>query len=684
MPDPYPNQNQALYALQQRIQAQQQQQMRAESMAVGGTNSMATESMRVSMMLQQQQLQLQMQQQMQQLRSSMYGTFTAGAGAASPVMRQNFGSLVMGAGVARGVNTMTGGLLYPDYNYHWGLTRARMEQDASDELRQRMFSDVGNELIAGLVPDVIRRRTGAAFAGSRPEFVRAAYARYSGLRGGDVAAFGGGGNVDGPGLRLRADATQSSARAFEAGLLNLNRRLGYALGSDEVSMLQDVTAGLSVHQAFRGQRAGESVLASDNRQVQSLISSIHDLSRALQLNVDQTREMVNMGRQHGLMPNSSAFQALGAIGQGGNLIQMSNADRARYAMPIMAQARGMGMDAVTAVNRRFGSAEGVLGRYRAGLMSDAQLFRFGGTSEDDAAMRVAEYQERLGLGYASRFGGSLGALSYAGQSVGGAISTGARLGAVLGSNPLAGLRASMSGAVRSNMAGSMQMDAYAYAQDAYRIGESIQPGGGEVLAARVFGQMIGESDPVQAMNMYRQIAGEVGAVQRGTSLSGAESLRFVRTRRMMQQVTGEAPDMLDTARLYQSLAGRDVTAVSVARALALSGAGSNTQTSRESINSGYRQASVDKFRKLITGQTDPSLLAVIAEISNLDGTGLSVDVLQDMAINKNSSGWNTDAVSVRELLTMDQFLGNFGKINKNPDKPPSGTENNPIYVKTVS
>jgi hypothetical protein len=537
MANPSEEQNLSLYALQQRVQNQMQQRARAEALAGGGAVPIATGSTNAAVMLQQQQLQIQMQQQMQQLRSAMYGTFTAGVTPVGGAMRQSFGGLLMDAGGGRLLNQATFGLAKPDYSYSWGLSRAKVMQDASEELQQRLTQDVGNELIAGLIPSVIRRRTGLAFAEYRPELARAAYADLSGLRGSDIAAFGGGGDVEGVGLRLSSSAVQSSARAREDALLEINKKLGYALGGAEVDLLNEVAGTYSVNEALRAAGSGGDAQGAYNRGQAGLMKSIQELSRMLQLNVDQAKELVQVGKQHGLMLSSSAFRALGGLGNVNTSLQMSKDDIARYAMPIMAQARSMGINPVTAAAQSLGRAHGVMESYRGGYMSHDQLMRFGGDSVDEGARRWGEYQRQQSLGYASRYAGSFGVLAATDQAVGGLLNTGSRIGAALAVDPLAGLAAQQSGTVRSEMSATADLDAYVTATSAAGM-SSLGRDSQRHLSANAYGGILGIGDPVLAKQEFTALDNEVNAVMRDKEVSRTEAIRLVRARKLAQRITG--------------------------------------------------------------------------------------------------------------------------------------------------
>jgi len=645
---------------------------------MGGVGVSGSASSQIAQLLQEQQL--------AQIRAAMYSTLTSTPGGAG-VMSQNFGRLAMNAGLGQAMNVLSGGLLVPQYAYSWGLSRGQVMEDASQEMKQRFARDIKSEFISGLIPHELLRRTSWAFAGDRPEIARNALAALSGLRGADITAVGGRGRVGGIGMQLGSDAVHQIALSDERALLGLNKRLGYALGSDDVRSLTGIMNRYQVSDAFRAAGPGGDVVGAMAQGRAGLAESIHKLARALQLNVEQTEKLVKQGEQHGVLANSRTFQALGRIGIAESRLQMSYEERAKYALPIAAQAATLGMDRVTAANRVLGFAENLVGAYRSNWTAgEGEMARFGGATLDEQALRQAQYKDQLGVEFAKRHAPSFGALHMTGWGGGSALQLGVELGDQLAKDPTLGIRARVDGSTRSWSAAAAALDAFAYVEDTRRlVGVLSNKEGGDAAASIQYGRLIGEQDPVMAHQSYMTFEREITSYM-AQGLTRDEAMRKLRIR----SLSGAGSDT-GLAAIMKALGDRKATPLNVdlAKEMAASGWPFTPAIGlpawggedRAGVLAARGAASAILPAKALRDQlganiNDPHLLRMISAISSLDGKGVSVDELSEQ-LASSSMVSTVPGFTYSERAVLDNYLNR--EINKEPAAHRDGTTKDRAY-----
>ena len=430
----------------------------------------------------------------------------------------------------------------------------------------------------------------------------------------------------------------------------------------------------------------------------------------LQLNVDQAKELVQVGKQHGLMLSSSAFRALGGLGNVNTSLQMSKDDIARYAMPIMAQARSMGINPVTAAAQSLGRAHGVMESYRGGYMSHDQLMRFGGDSVDEGARRWGEYQRQQSLGYASRYAGSFGVLAATDQAVGGLLNTGSRIGAALAVDPLAGLAAQQSGTVRSEMSATADLDAYVTATSVAGM-SSLGRDSQRHLSANAYGGILGIGDPVLAKQEFTALDNEVNAVMRDKEVSRTEAIRLVRARKLAQRITGgDGAGAVTVEAIVKRLGKQPATFENISLAYAAAASdeygrqqgeyakreyshmedkyvgfgGNKVWVGEERVyHKGYLEAVGTQWdpvdlSDLLAGR-DAKTLGVVARLTRGDHEWLSVEQLES---KMREPGERLHAgINARELAGIQAYLqGITTSINATPVSTPGSDKSSAIHV----
>lgn len=737
------NQRRQLDLIQQQIREQQLQQLQQQQMM-----RMQAANARMQQMQQQMATQIASSQAQMAAGGPEFGYGSSAAAASAGVQGMSFGSLAMQGFIGPGINQMTGGLLFPNINYSPAFTRDRMREDLQGELRRRFvyaatdFTRTGLNVATFGIHNAILRRSNMAFLTG--EFTRSGersiQAGLEYLRGG---AAGDDARADGMGVRIDSDLVVGTQAAARRNLERLNRANRLGISVEDAQLINETAIGAAT---------GGTQLSGDLRGLSSTISSLQSgilsLSRNLQANVEQTTQLVEQGRRAGL--GVGTIMAMGATAAGtANPLGLNNLDRQRYMMNVASQARGAGFSAAFG-QASLGLAGGLMQDAQAGRVDRGFLARFGGENVSEQAVNVARNNIGQQFGFARRTASSLGVARAASgrtpTSLSGLMSS---LGASYVSDPFAGVGVSQDRSQLTRGAITARVDAFNMAR---MLLEPMGLAGDPRALAVQFGTLINEDDPVIAreevealMSRLTSLGGDMDLLALQEMLR-AEGLHDADPAAIRDALGGRAPDSISLRDAYNattndSLFGAagaavasgdqsreavqalfrtagfgdifsdvaqysNVTPVHAHRLLGSDSANTKRRLTgydipnaaaaesfiRRAIDTGSGNVNLASLRMAFGDDPLDQQLAALANISNQDGSGISVRELRSIFNSGGRQGGDKrlqEAFQGREVNAVMQALlfqtTRAGTVNlKNEPVRDGSSADRALYVRTIT
>jgi len=707
------NQRRQLDLIQQQIREQQLQQLQQQQMM-----RMQASMARMTQMQQQLAAQVASSQAQMAVGGGIPGYGSSAAAVAAGVQGMSFGGLVSQGFIGPMVNQLSGGALFPDINYSPAFGRARMEQELRGELSRR-FSYAGSSIGAAIVPYMIRRRIGMAFAGG--EFMRdterGLQASFEYLRGADALATGGA-RADLMGVRIDSAFIRQQQTSLRASMERLNKYSRYGISEED---------SLNLAQIVTRDAARISQLSGMPGQDMTLNNAMSALARHLQMNTDQLKEMTGELQRSGVGARDLA--RIGSmIGGPGNNIGISYADQARYFANVGQQSRAAGFTFQGTVGAAYGLASGLVEDVRSGTYRQDALFRFGGDTPDEAALRVAQYQLGQSQAYARRTAGSMGVLNALGAPISGSpVAFGSRVGAAYLSNPFAGLEAAQS------RTGLTRSSATAFSDAFIRASETVNAlgFGGDALGAQLFGNAVGEPDSVIAREEFDRLSARLDQYGGNTDLLRLEgylrSLGLDADPDQVRQIfgkVGENASPLELRAAYEEVTGAlragltsriksgDIEMAELLTIAQVSGIFNESDSFGTRFNesratyaldrknsspgdiadlllngpySGSGSVSAKTLQDVFGSAPSDEMLRDLANISAMGGSSYSIRELRSL-LNQGSTkmltGFNTG--SEMERLQRAMVMQMVAPLNLGNAPAPTGSESDPLFVRIKS
>ncbi len=498
-------------------------------------SQMRMQRLQQDMLRQMQAASVQHWSQQTALRQSMYGTFVGMPGALPGTMglgnrnigytsggaaTQSLGGLISDAGLSRAINAATFGVAYPGYSTAFGASRAQVMQTAQEEINQRI-GDFGRGFGSNFLPQFALDRGflgSSAFQGSQGDIARSTAASFSNVRVGPLGDM----RVDGLGLRLRGSTVQNITDARMRSVEALHKRRGYSLTGEDFDNIQGfMDTAMVLDPSVR-----QAMLSGDpetiGKTTDSLTRAIERLTQELKVNTAEGRRIFEAGAKRGYSTEQISKMAsfTGSMINGSALAPNVLND---VLLDLSTYGRSADYGTGTSFGKRqlglaMGLRERLTGQGPAGM---AELFRFGGSNPDEAAIIYQQQQQQLNANVTRRFGASLGVASLSGtgwtRGLGGLMGD---ISSAYANDPMAYIRALSDPETRQQMENNGTLSAYTYAK---QVAGTVPGGMQDPAGVSVFARTLGVDIP-RAAELWRQYNRRADAFS-GFKASSSEIMR---------------------------------------------------------------------------------------------------------------------------------------------------------------
>lgn len=378
---------------------------------------------------------------------------------ASGVTRQSFFSTVLDA-KASSLQGLSAFGIRPFYSagFQIGSSLQNVQERAKESLRA-MRGQLGTNFVDGALPDIVLRAMGRTGLGEVGERALELVDVLGGVRGSDSNRKVGRGFAIDRATRIEARLTKNIGNNVFGGSASEEQIAAF---SSMAKTSLDGRQQLTIAQADK---------RGDDKAVDKILEAqtklLKDIATNGGMSLESLKNIVAQNKSSG----NSLNDIVRATNFANNMGQSSVVSRevlTQTALSFTAQGRSMnvsnasqfGQDQLKAINS-------MVSDFNAGIIDRAELFRFGGANEFEAATRVRERQIQVGQGFAQRNAATLGVL---GKNVGSSLAGGmvqniGDIGAAYGKNMFAGLNAQMDYKTNQRLAGGASMYALQQARN---------------------------------------------------------------------------------------------------------------------------------------------------------------------------------------------------------------------------
>jgi len=428
---------------------------------------------------------------------------------------QSFGGLLYEGGLGRGLNALTGNLFFRDVNQVLGLPPAMVGEMARDELAlrgQKVFTTLGQGL-------PFSDYFGFRFNDIRDVTQRDVARRFSYLTGPAASLAGG------RGIRSTSALAEGIARSLEDAGERFDRARGYSLSKEEELDIRSATMNLM--SVTQGQNFANLSAADRDADIRKMRNVVHQMMANLRVSA---KEAVGIAKEFGefFSPESINQMTIGAqeaaaAGAAGALTPVQ-----LMRMRAQASQAGLRLGMSDAQALQFGGTfinerGAILAQRRAGLLSYGDLFMYGGSNADEAAMLMAQANRRLGLQfaadpgiammYANRRGVQAMNQLAAGGVPGGIVGFMSAQAGVAAADPYAALRSRFDPQAKERQATTGLLAAFNQARSIANFSTVFGPGADtaegsanrRAVAIAEFARLAGINDDVEAARQYDRL-----------------------------------------------------------------------------------------------------------------------------------------------------------------------------------
>lgn len=394
-----------------------------------------------------------------------------------------------------------------------GFSTAYTTQEMSSIQHQRLGlrgATMGTRVLAAVAPEPLQRLMGFQGGAQREEGALAMQDAFASVRGNrNRSQIGGRGISASYALELYDD----TARAIKG------TATGRRMTGAEIGRLASSVGDLQFTQQQNAGAGNRGAAGSNN---EAIVKALLEISKNTKQSVDQATEQAKRAKAQGIdVQQLQGFSRTLAA----NNVNFGMNDRATVDMMmglgVSSRQAGLGFDTG---QQRFGRVSELVRRANSpnGLISRDNLYRYGGSSDTEAASLIEQREFQIGQQYASRNISSLGVLSGAAGTFRdrGLVGTYSEIAAASINNPFAGLNARFDRDKRREL--TLTAPATAYAQ-ASRMAElnpySANPTTKRSLITAHLGPALGV-DELEAMDIVERLE----QTQKSASASATELL----------------------------------------------------------------------------------------------------------------------------------------------------------------